>query len=417
MARAGAAEGLTMLRRLLRYADKIYDLAEVVGRITDRRRTPEHETAAVVQCLLIMCLLRLGSVHALVQYNKAAFWRRWIGGRVAGGDTMRRTAGKADCATIRAGIKHIYTQRKRNKALPPAWHGMDAVIFDGHETTASTKRCCAHCSQRTLHTKQGDQIEYYHRLVAAMLVTGRGYLMLDVEMQKPGEAEVTVAVRLLARLCHDFPRAFDVVVADGLYAGAPFFKTARAHNLQVIAVLKNEHRDLLKDVRGLCSLESAVTVKSKRKVSQWWDFDGLTSWDAMQETVRVVRSLETVPVRRQRTKQIETVIADWLWVTTLPCHLASTKAIVELGHGRWAIENQGFNELVNEWHADHMYTHDVNAIEAFWLMTMLAYNLYHAFIELNVKAALRSRFTLRAFARMLLADFLSSLPELRGLSP
>jgi len=406
-----------MLRRLLRYADKMYDLAEVVGRITDRRRTPEHEAAAVFQCILMMCLLRLGSVHALVQYNKAAFWRRWIGGRVACGDTMRRTAGKADCATIRAGLKQLYTRRKRNKTLPPAWHGMYAIIFDGHEVTASTKRCCAHCCQRTLHTKQGDTIVYYHRLVAAMLVTGRGYLMLDVELQKPGEAEVAVAVRLLTRLCRDYPRAFDVVAVDGLYAGAPFFKKARAHNLHVVAVLKNEQRALLQDVRGLCSLAAAVTVTSKRKLSQWWDFDGLTSWDAMPEPVRVVRALETVSVRRQRTKQIETMTADWLWGTTLPRHLASTKAIVELGHGRWAIENHGFNELVNEWHADHVYTHDVNAIETFWLMTMFAYNLYHAFIELNVKSALRSRFTLRAFARMLLADFLSSLPELRSLSP
>jgi len=91
---------------------------------------------------------------------------------------------------------------------------------------------------------------------------------------------------------------------------------------------------------------SLVTVKSKRKVSQWWDFDGRASWAAMQESVRVVRALETVPVRRQRTIQIETVIADWLWGTTL-----------------------------------------------------------------------RSKFTLHAFARMLLADFLASLPELRGLSP
>jgi hypothetical protein len=26
--------------------------------------------------------------------------------------------------------------------------------------------------------------------------------------------------------------------------------------------------------------------------------------------------------------------------------------------------------MVNEWHADPVYTHDVNAIETFWLMTM-----------------------------------------------
>ena len=155
----------------------------------------------------------------------------------------------------------------------------------------------------------------------------------------------------------------------------------------------------------------------KNKVSQWWDFDGLTSWDAMKEAVRVVRSLETVSVRRQRNKKIETITTDWLWVTTLPRHLASTKAVVELGHGRWAIENHGFNELVNEWHADHVYTHDATAIVAFWLMTMFAYNLFHAFLELNMKAALRVKYGMCDFARLLLVDFLSLLPELRSLSP
>jgi hypothetical protein len=83
----------------------------------------------------------------------------------------------------------------------------------------------------------------------------------------------------------------------------------------VVAVLKNEQRALLQDVRGLCSLAAALTVMSKRKLSHWWDFDGLTSWDAMPEPVRVVRAPETVSVRRQRTKQIETMTADWLWST------------------------------------------------------------------------------------------------------
>ncbi len=35
----------------------------------------------------------------------------------------------------------------------------------------------------------------------------------------------------------------------------------------------------------------------------------------MPEPVRVVRALETVSVRRQRTKQIETITTDWLWST------------------------------------------------------------------------------------------------------
>lgn len=406
-----------MLRRLLRYADKVYDLWDMVGRITDRRRTPPNEAEDVFRCILVMALLRLGSVHALAKHRESRFWRRWVHNKVASGHTIRRTAAKADCDTIRAAIQHFYARRKRNKSLPPTWHGMSAVIFDGHEIVASEKTCCDQCCKRTLHTRHGDKVEYYHRVAAAMLVTGKAHLMLDVERQRPGETEVAAAIRLLNRICLAYPRAFDLVLADGLYAQAPFFKSVRAHGLHVLAVLKNEQRDLVKDVRGLCSMEPSTTVTEKRKISEWWDFDGLTSWDSMDEPVRVVRSLETVSVRRHLTKEIETTATDWLWVTTLPCDLAPTKAVVELGHSRWAIENHGFNELVNEWHADHVYTHDATAIVAFWLMTMFAYNLFHAFLELNMKATLRVKYGMCDFARLLLVDFLSLLPELRSLSP
>lgn len=417
MARPGAAGCVAMLRRLLRYAEKVYDLAGIIGRITDGRDNPAYDSATVFRCMLVMCLTRMGSVHALAQHRGAAFWKRWVGGVAAGGHTMRRMATTMDCDTMRAGLRQVYTQLKRNKALDAPRHGLLALVLDGHEIVASDKRCCKECSRRTIHTKRGEHIEYYHRAVAAMLLTSRGFLMLDVEMQQHGEAEVTVAVRLLERLCRDYPRAFTVVLADGLYAGAPFFKTARAHHLHVIAVLKDDRRDLVKDVDGLCALTPPVTVTAKNKVSLWWDFDGLTSWPSIKQPVRVVRSCETVSVRRHKDRAVETITTDWLWVTTLPCSLAPTAVIVELGHSRWAIENHGFNELVNEWHVDHVYTHHANAIEAFWLITMFAFDLFHAFIALNIKQALRARFSLRAFARMLLADFLSTLPELCRLPP
>jgi len=74
------------------------------------------------------------------------------------------------------------------------------------------------------------------------------------------------------------------------------------------------------------------------------------------------------------------------------------------GHKRWDIENKAFNELVNSWHADHVYKHTPTAIEACWLLTMLAYNLFHAFIHLNLKAAVRESHTKQHFACLIAAD-------------
>ena len=59
---------------------------------------------------------------------------------------------------------------------------------------------------------------------------------------------------------------------------------------------------------------------------------------------------------------------------------------------------------VQHWHADHVYKHDSNAIEAFLLTAFLAYNIFHAFITLNLKPHLRRGKTEIYWARLLAAE-------------
>ena len=97
-------------------------------------------------------------------------------------------------------------------------------------------------------------------------------------------------------------------------------------------------------------------------------------------------------------------ISDWIWAGTISKEKLPTEAFVELAHNRWKIENNGFNELVNYWHADHVYRHDPVAIEAFWLLTMLAFILFHAFINLNLKPQIRYKHTKLHWAKLLTAE-------------
>jgi hypothetical protein len=102
-------------------------------------------------------------------------------------------------------------------------------------------------------------------------------------------------------------------------------------------------------------------------------------------SVRVLRSLETYSVLRQLDKQQSAQTSDWIWVTTLSIAQASTARAIAFGHQRWDIENYGFNELVNEWQTDHVFKHHPNAMECFLLLAFLAYNIFHAFLSLNLK--------------------------------
>ena len=82
--------------------------------------------------------------------------------------------------------------------------------------------------------------------------------------------------------------------------------------------------------------------------------------------------------------------------------------VVTWGHQRWDIENFGFNKLVNGWEADHIYKHEANAIEAFLLMTFLAYNIFHAFLGLNLKPQLRDSQSEKYWVRLIAAELYCS---------
>lgn len=50
----------------------------------------------------------------------------------------------------------------------------------------------------------------------------------------------------------------------------------------------------------------------------------------------------------RRAAQREENGTDWWWATNLPKALAPTARVaLQYGHGRWQIENEGFNELSN----------------------------------------------------------------------
>src|SRR5713226_4386342 len=110
--------------------------------------------------------------------------------------------------------------------------------------TPAYRRHCAGCLQRMVKTEQGERIQYYHRQVTLMLLPGPRpgrkplRLLLDCEPIVPGEDEVACAMRLLTRALAAYPRAFDLILADALYATAPFFNFVIDHGKHVLSVLK-----------------------------------------------------------------------------------------------------------------------------------------------------------------------------------
>jgi hypothetical protein len=397
----------------VQHAEKIFDLSALLASVGDQRPLPRTPTAVILKTAVAMFWARLGSLNALESVRAARFWKRWLAHSATSADTMGRVQSTVDVGQLREGLHQIYTRLKRNKALPLNL-GLDVAVRDGHEQHVSYRRHCAGCRQRTVKTEHGERIQFYHRQVTLMLLPGARpnrkplRILLDCEPMSADEDEVATALRLLARVLKRYSRAFDLVLADALYATAPFFNFLIDHGKHGLVVLKDERRNLYQDVTGLFEHRTPQCGKRRGRDCQWWDFSELASWPQVKTLLRVVRSLETYSVRRQLDGTVSQETSDWTWVTTLPRQQAPTERIVSWGHQRWDIENFGFNELVNGWQADHIYKHESHAIEAFLLLAFLAYNIFHAFLNLNLKPQLRAGKPEIYWARLIAAEIYSA---------
>ncbi len=363
-----------------------------------------------MRSVVAMFLARLGSLNALEQTRLSRRWLRWLPGALPSADTLGRVCAQVEPSDVRALQRHIYTRLQRMKALVPPAHGLMAAAIDGHESHATYRRCCAGCMERVIHTTQGDRTQYYHRHVALQLI-GRDFrVLLDAEPQRPGEDEVAAALRLLERVLDTYPRAFDVVLADALYADSRMFNYLLKRGKDVIAVLKDDRRDLVQDAESLYEQTPPVRSQESRVSRESWDIEGFTTWPQVIQPVRVVRTIERRSIRRQLDKETEQLTSEWTWVTTLPKTRAATKTVIALGHSRWDVENQGFNEMATRWYADHVYKHHPTALLVLWMLAMICLTVFMAFYTRNLKPAARRDASMLHISRLILAELYQAIP-------
>jgi hypothetical protein len=350
-----------------------------------------------------MFAARLGSLNAIEQLKKSKDLLEFIDADLPSADTIGRVFGLIEPDTIRQSNREIYRQLKRNKALELPEHGLIALNVDGHESHATYMQRCSGCLERKINKgTDTERIQYYHRHVTAQLAFRNFSLLLDIEPQQSGEDERAAAQRLIERVLKDYPRAFDVVVTDALYCGAPFINFVIDTGKHIVVVAKDDRHDLVKEAEAFLKdkLPSLVTRDGKIE-RQCWDMQGFETWSAVKTPLRIVKTLETKTVHRQLQDETTQQTAKWMWATTLPNLRATTDTVVKIGHGRWKIENNGFREMANDWFSDHIYKHDQTAILNFWLLCMMTYNIFHCFYLRNLKPAIRALHTMLHVARQI----------------
>lgn len=408
-----------MGRRFLRYIDRYFGFLSQVEALSDGRVRPGIPMRAIYLTAFLMFACRYRSLNATdaACREKRRQWPKVIGKRLPSGDRVGDVMDEhVHADELRRMQELIIKKAWRKKALHQAqgFHYRVGSV-DGHEQFATRHRCCPACCRRWRLVDDHVVLEYYHRVVVFQIVSTKPAVLVDLEPVQPGEGEVAAAERLLERVLGRYPRICQVIVGDAAYQQAPFFRQLRASGKFVVAVLKDERRELYKDVAGMLPNREPeeIVIEEKyyrgelirRVVMRIWDFPELETWPQLGTKARVVCCDVVTTQRTRRGTQwvMTTSECRWWWATNLSKEQASALSIMLMGRQRWVEENT-FNELVCHWAMDHRFKHAPNALVTFLLTLFIAHLLEHLFYARGLQPEARQGLTCLALAEQMRAD-------------
>jgi hypothetical protein len=95
-----------------------------------------------------------------------------------------------------------------------------------------------------------------------------------------------------------------LLLADALYAAAPFFNFLLTHRKHALVVLKQERRDLYVDAKAMFAQQAPKLGLYRGRRCEWWDSSALCSWPQVQTPVRVIRSPGNRAAKARRGTQV-----------------------------------------------------------------------------------------------------------------
>jgi hypothetical protein len=221
-------------------------------------------------------------------------------------------------------------------------------------------------------------------------------------------------------------RFFDILLLDSLYPQAPVLKLAQQIGWDLVITLKQENRDLYQSAMRLFDSrppeeEFTEQLPGKSYQVRLWETHGLPFTDDYPQPVRVLWSQEKLTQNHYRQKQLrpETTHQKWVWITTLDAKVFRAPVVRRLGHDRWKQENNGWNDLTQNWALKHGFVHACKhrprqpapdgtaqpvpnrGLAAVTLIRCLAFVLCAAFTLRHSKLVRRYHLSLREVARQL----------------
>ncbi|MBI1749919.1 MAG: transposase [Acidobacteria bacterium] len=429
-----------------RYLNKVFDFRAAAAALSDSRCEPEIPPSAVFLAAFHGFAFRLPSFQQLEAELTQPALQQWIGAdRAFRDDVLRYSLSGFQTEGLERMLVQVNRTLKRNKAFDAGRvQGRIVAALDGIEVLSSYSRCCDSCLERRVFVRKAgvkvEQLQYYHRAVGCQIVSSPTKPFLALEWLQPGEGEDTAALRLLGRLPDLYgSRFFDILLLDALYAQAPVLQLAEKAGWDLVITLKQNQRDLYQSATRLFARRPADSSGTERQDGksyqfQIWDTEGLPFSADYPQPVRVVRSEETLTQNHYRRRQLEpdTTAHEWLWITTLDSQTFPPELVRRLGHDRWKQENNGWNDLTQNWAFKHGFLHACRhrprtvaengeqqpvpnrGLAAVTLILLLAFTLCAAFTQCHSKLVRRYRLTAIEVARQLRCSLSKLPPNIRA---
>jgi hypothetical protein len=407
------------------YLDKVFGFSDLVRELPEGRQFPQHSWHKVFDAVFLGAALQVPSLLQI----EAECCRGALAKRIGpiSDDTIGYALQRQAPAPVFALGCDIARRLKRNGVLRSDWsRGLVVAAVDAIEICSSFARCCDACMRREVqHKVRGEtrtDRQYYHRVVAVVVVSTPVPVPLGIRFQQDGEAEVPCALALLQDLVAQLGRRFlDVLVGDALYLQAPFIKAVERLGLDWAFTLKENQPDLRREAERFTAGPPAGSQTEPDRELRWWHVPQI-DWPVADRLVRVIKTVRserkrqvTVRPEGDRLRKSKSEVAEEstnFYATSFELGAIPPVFIHQLSRSRWRIDAEVFQTITTDCHLKHPAVHQSTALVVLTMIRLLAYTLSLVFYQRQIRSHAGSRcHTFHEFAKRLAYWFVALAPN------
>jgi hypothetical protein len=384
------------------YLDKVFDFSLQVAALPEGRHSPRHSWQKVFDAVFLGAAMQIPSLLQIEAECRSGVLAKRIGpiSDDTIGYALQRQAPEP-VFSLHCDVAH---RLKRNGILRSDWsRGLVVAAVDGIEICGSFARCCDDCMQREVQHKVRGEIrtdtQYYHRIIAVVIVSTPFPVPLGIRFQKAGEGEVNCALALLQHVGDQLGRRFlDLIVGDALYLQAPFVKEVERMGLDWAFTLKENQPELLREAERFTTGPAAGVESDSAQELHWWHLPQV-DWPAADRQVRVVKTVRTEHKRRVDVSQEDDHLlksrsvvpqkSTNFYATNFELGATPPLFIYQLSRSRWRIDAEVFQTMTTDCHLKHPAVHQSTALVVLTMIRLLAYALSLVFYHRQIRSHAR----------------------------